>query len=88
MASGAKNYNMLSFQQTTSTLDDPRERGFKNIVENKTKNKKMCLWNTYVSNTPIWPPYLTLTFADDLDLVPDVYRWDVPSYQIWALQLN
>ena len=46
---------------------------------------KMCLWNTYAPETPIsdlwpWPLQMTLT------LVPgDVYPWDVPSYQIWAL---
>ena len=50
----------------------------------------MGLWNTNAPETLIfekhdpdiwpWPLQMTLT------LVPgDVYRWDVPSYQIWAL---
>ena len=43
---------------------------FFDIVENIVN--KMCLWDTNAPETPIfwetWPLYLTLTFADDLDL--------------------
>ena len=47
-------------------------KGYNKKKKKKKKKKKMCLWNTNAPKTAIFwemqPIYLTLTFADDLDL--------------------